>query len=116
VLVPVLVFLVCLGAGMASAARWWPDLPPGPVGGLGFLAVCGLLGGALALVGIHTYSIVHELEHLSEGAAKPDIVAGGLRNIVFEAGVLFGLACLVDFLARILGEEGEEMPAAADGA
>ena len=38
-LVPVLIFFVCFVAGVMSAARWLPDLAPGPIGGLAFFTV-----------------------------------------------------------------------------
>jgi hypothetical protein len=85
VLVPVLVFLGCLSAGVVAGARWLPDLAAGQVGGLAFFLVCGMLGAALGLLGVHIY--------------------------VFEVGSLLGFAAVIYLLAPPL--EDDEDPAAA---
>jgi uncharacterized membrane protein YhhN len=58
--VPVAIFVVCLSAGVWAGVRWLPDLARGPVGGLAFFVVCGLLGAALGSLGLHIYSIVED--------------------------------------------------------
>lgn len=96
--VPIVIFVVCFGGGAVAAAHWLPDLGTGQVAGLAFFAVCGLLGGALGLAGLHIYSLVNEMETrvLSNG----EVVAAVLRNILLDAGTLFGLAAIVYLLAR----------------
>lgn len=79
-------------------ARWLPDLAVGPVGGLAFFAVCGLLGAALGLVGLHIFSIVEGLDRF-DGVGKAEIVAGDLQSMLWEAGSLFGLSIAVYLLA-----------------
>jgi hypothetical protein len=101
----VLVFLVCFGVGLTAAANWLPDLAVGRVGGLAFVTVCVLLGAALGMVGLHTYSLIDELRHASNGVSEPEILAAILRNILLDAGTLLGLAGIVYLLAPP-GEEG----------
>ncbi len=102
------VFIACAGAGVAAGARWLPDLAPGPVGGLAFFVVCGLLGAALGLVGLHVLTIVEELNHLDGiDISKADVVASGLESMLWEAGSVFGLASAVYLLAPG-PEDGEE--------
>lgn len=117
-LIPVLIFVVCLCAGVAAAVQWLPPLAPGSVGGLAFFVVCGLLGAALALVGLHVYSIVQALDNVGGpfgGIRKGEVVATGLEGLLFEAGFLSGLACAVYLLAppaEVVGEsEGTTPPA-----
>jgi phosphotransferase system glucose/maltose/N-acetylglucosamine-specific IIC component len=103
------VFIACAGAGVAAGARWLPDLAPGPVGGLAFFVVCGLLGAALGLVGLHVFTIVEELNRLDGiDLGKADIVATGLESMLWEAGSVFGLASVVYLLAP--GPEDVEEP------
>jgi hypothetical protein len=107
--IPIIIFVVCFGAGTAASARYLPDLGAGLVGGIAFLLVCGLLGAALSLVGIQIYSFVRELEFLSQGPLndRGEIVANTLRNILFEAGSLTAFAAIVYLLApqaRRLGD------------
>jgi hypothetical protein len=103
----VLAFLVCFGVGLTAAANWLPDLAAGRVGGMAFVTVCALLGAALGMVGLHTYSLISELRHATSGASEPEILAAILRNILLDAGTLLGLAGIVYLLAP-----GEEGPAA----
>lgn len=100
-LIPIAIFVVCLCAGVVGAARWLPPLAEGPVGGLAFFAVCGLLGAGLALVGLQIYSIVEQLNRLSGsfGLSKAALLGSGLQNLLLEAGLLFGLALVVYLLA-----------------
>jgi hypothetical protein len=100
-LIPIAIFVVCLCAGVAGAARWLPPLAEGPVGGLAFFAVCGLLGSGLAVAGLRIYLIVEQLEELTGGVGlrKGDVLADGIAEMLFEAGALFGLALVVYLLA-----------------
>ena len=98
--VPVVVFVACLGAGVTAAARWLPDLAMGPVGGMAFFVVSGLLGAAAGLAGLHIYSIanaVGKFKSLGDG----EIVATGLASMLWEVGSLVGLAALVYLLAPV---------------
>lgn len=104
----VLVFLVCFGVGLTAAASWLPDLAAGRVGGMAFVTVCVLLGAALGMVGLHTYSLIDELRHTTSGISEPEILAAILRDILLDAGTLLGLAGVVYLLAP----PGEEEPAA----
>ena len=117
-LIPVAIFVACLVAGVAGGARWLPDLAAGPVGGVAFFVVCGLLGAALGLVGLHIYSIVNQLNHFGGFAGlrneKAEILASGLESMLWEAGSLFGLAFAVYLLAPAagVGEESATEPLA----
>lgn len=98
--VAIIVFVGCFGFGSAAAARSLPDLGGGRVAGLAFFAVCGLLGGALALVGLHIYSIVNELTRRSiYGPLASEALAGELRSMLLDAGTLIGLAGILYLLA-----------------
>jgi hypothetical protein len=100
--VPVLVFLLCFGGGVAAASRWLPELAEGPVGGFAFFVVCGLLGAAVALVGLHIYLIVRQLELDRLGSSfdnSATTLASGLTSFMFEAGFAVGLGAIVYLLA-----------------
>jgi hypothetical protein len=99
VAVPIVIFVACLSAGVFLCARWLPGLAAGSVGGLAFLVVCGLAGGGVAVVGLRIYSIVNALHRGSIGFLNRDIVADGLGQLLWEAGLLFGLAAAVYLLA-----------------
>lgn len=110
--IPIIVFIVCFCTGAVASGHALPDLAPGPVGGIAFFVVCGLLGAALGLVGLHVYLIVDSLKHA--GSAFPGVrnfkaetVADGLDSILLEAGVLVGLAAGVYLLAPPSEEEPE---------
>lgn len=104
-LIPVLIFLACFSVGVVASSRWLPDLAAGSVAGLAFLLVCGLLGAAAGLLGVSVYTIVEELKHvppvISAGAGEGELVAGFLRNLVFEDGSLLGFAAVVYLLAPV---------------
>jgi hypothetical protein len=75
------------------------------VGGLAFFAVCGLLAAAAALGGLHVYSTIRDIHELG-GAQRvggesesPEILANGMRSILFDSGTLIGLAGIVYLLA-----------------
>jgi hypothetical protein len=102
VLIPIVIFVVCLGAGVIASAQWLPDLADGPVGGIALFVVCGLVGTALAMVGLHIYSIVQALDQIGEGVkavGKGEIVASGLADLSWEAGSVIALAAVVYLLA-----------------
>jgi hypothetical protein len=107
--VPLVIFVLCLCAGAVLSSQWLPDLDAGPVGGLAFFTVCGLLGLALALLGEHIYLIVNEVEHLAgQGAlSKGEVVGAGLKNIALDEGTVVGVAFVVYLLAPRLGKGGD---------
>jgi hypothetical protein len=107
VAVPILIFVGCMAAGVFVAARWLPALEGGPVGGLAFFAVCGLVGAGLAVIGLHTYEIVEALDR-PEVPGKGLLLSDGLRVMLYEAGLLFGVAIAVYLLAPAPLEPGEE--------
>jgi hypothetical protein len=114
-LVPVLIFFVCFVAGVTSAARWLPDLAPGPIGGLAFFTVVGLFSAALSIAGLHAYSIINELTNSPPGLddSKAELLAGGLRNILIDTGTLFAFAGIVFLLAPVDDSEVDEPQAAS---
>lgn len=101
--VPILIFIVCFSVGTVASGHMLPDLAAGPVGGLAFFVVCGLLGAAFGLLALHIYLIVFALHHTGgfQGLAdfKAETVANGIDSILLEAGVLVGLAAGVYLLA-----------------
>lgn len=108
-LAPVLVFLVCFGAGIGVCARWLPELDVGRVGGLAFFAACGLLAASLSLVGVHAYSLIAELRRpLSESVDKKELISAALENTLRDAGTVFGLGAIVYLLAPPGAEDYEE--------
>jgi hypothetical protein len=107
--VPLVIFVLCLCAGAVAGARWLPSLDVGPVAGLAFFAVCGLLGLAVALLGEHIYLIVHEVENLGAGpgaVSKGEVVAAGLKNVALDEGTVLGIAAAVYLLAPRLDRAG----------
>ena len=101
-LIPVAIFVVCLSVGVIASAQWLPDLAEGPVGGISLFLVCGLLGTALALIGLHIYSIVEAVNQIGGGVkaiGKGEVVAAGLTSLAWETGSLIGLAMVVYLLA-----------------
>lgn len=101
--VPPIIFVVCFGAGVFAASRWLPDLAPGPVGGLSFFVVCGLLGAALGVFGLHIYGIVEVLNREGSGDFGHVALADGLEQILLECGLLVGVAAGVYLLAPEAG-------------
>ena|ERR1700691_4625545 len=96
--IPVVIFAVCLCAGVAAGVRWLPNLATGPVGGLAFFAVCGLLGAALAVLGLHIYSTVENLNGFG-GHERGAFLASSLESMLWDTGTLLGLAVAVYLLA-----------------
>ena len=107
-LVPALIFLVCFGGGVFGATRWLPDLAEGPVGGMAYFVVCGLLGAALAMLGLQIYLTIEALQHGGFGLHddKGILLGDGLVSILFESGSLLGLAAIVYVLAPRPGAGG----------
>jgi hypothetical protein len=101
-LVPALIFFVCFGGGVFIATRWLPDLAVGPVGGMAYFVVCGLIGAALGLLGLRVFLIVEQLKSRgfgSFGDLKATLLAEGLATILFESGLVLGTAAIVYLLA-----------------
>ena len=67
---------------------------------MAFLAVCGLLGAGLGIVGLHIYSIVHGQQH-SSGSFSSELVASGLNGMPWEAGSQAAIAIVVYLLAPV---------------
>lgn len=106
--VPILIFLAGFAIGSIAAAAWLPNLGEGRVAGLSLLVVCGLLGMVLALIALHVYEIVRQLDHATElglGNAKPDAVANGLMAMLRDIGPVLGLAGAVYLLAPAPNDE-----------
>ena len=87
----------CFAAGVWAASRWLPELAPGPVATLAFFAVCGLLGAALCVVGLHIDFLVRAIEE--NGRDHAELVAGELSSMLQDGGTLVGMALIVFLLA-----------------
>ena len=115
-MIPVVIFVVCLGVGVVVSAQYLPSLADGAIGGIAFFLVCGLLGGALALIGLHIYSIVNAIELVGGGRDRGEFVATGLTSMVWETGSLLALAALVYLLApRLARVTAEAYPSDSRG-
>jgi hypothetical protein len=90
-----------------GAARWLPDLAPGPVGGIALFAVTGLLAAALAVVGLRVYTIVTYITESPFGSSghEGEIFASGVIELLYEAGALVGLAGILYLLAPAPDDE-----------
>jgi hypothetical protein len=97
--VVILITVGCFAGGAWAASRWLPELAPGPVATLAFFFVCGLLGAALCVLGLHVYDIVRALEMRTDFGNDADAVAGNLRVAFFESGTLVALALVAFLLA-----------------
>jgi uncharacterized membrane protein YhhN len=106
VAVPIIIFVVCVGAGVFAASQWLPDLQRGTVGGLSFFVVCGLIGAAVGVIGLRIYGIVEGVETSSRGFQKL-VVSGELSSMLWQAGLLLGLAAAVYLLAPARSEHAE---------
>jgi hypothetical protein len=105
--VPVGIFAGCLIVGVLAATRYLPELPPGRVPGLCFFLVCGMIGAGLALAGLDIYNAVETGERLL-GALG---VSGALVEMLFQCGLVFGVAAIVYLLAaRTAGSADEAAP------
>lgn len=91
------VFFASFGAGVAIARR---RVPSESLDEVTFVAVRWLSGAGFAAVGVQTFLTVRELE-VKNGVlnkalgGSSHIVGNGLELILFNAGVLFGLAAVV---------------------
>jgi hypothetical protein len=100
VAVPILIFVACFAVGMLAAARWLPSLADEKIGGLAFFVVTGLLAAALSLVGVRIYAIINQLNHVEQAKIiESEIIAAGIRDILWQAGTVFGFACVIYLLA-----------------
>jgi hypothetical protein len=99
VAVPAVIFVVCLAAGVYASSRWLPELAPGPVGGLSFFAVCGLLGAAAAVFGLEIYALVENLDEGGRFLPKDRVLAAGLETVLWQTGLLVAVALAVYLLA-----------------
>jgi predicted phage tail protein len=72
--------------------------------------VVGLFSAALSMAGLHAYSIISELTNPPPGldGSKAELLAGGLRNILLDAGTLFAFAGIVFLLAPTADDETDE--------
>jgi hypothetical protein len=82
-------------------------LEAGPVGGLAFFAVCGLIGAGIGLVGLHIYEIAESVDELAQ-LGKGPVVASGLTSMLYEAGLIFGVAIALYLLAPAPPEPEDE--------
>jgi hypothetical protein len=108
-LVLAIVVVGCFIAGMWAATTWLPPLAEGPVGTSVYFVVCGLAGAVVALAGIHVWQIVYWLERTSSGmlGGRPEVVASGLGELLWECGSLAALT----LLAYLLAPKAREAPA-----
>jgi hypothetical protein len=110
---PIAIFVVCVAAGIYASTRWLPELAPGPVGGLAYFAVCGLLAAALVVFGLDVYGIVESLSHFPD-LGKGVILANGLEQILWQTGLLIGAALAVYLLAPPREEPDVSLASGAD--
>ena len=105
---PILIFLAGFLVGAIAPARWLPDVGDGRVAGLAFLLICGLLGMVVALVAVHVYEIVRQLNNaaaLGLAGEKPDVVANGITTTLSQIGPVLGIAAAVYLLTPAPAEE-----------
>ncbi len=103
-MVPLIVVVACFAGGVWATMRWLPPLAEGPVGTLAYYGVCLLAGGALALVGLEVWEIIHALTSSEArgglfGRAKTEVVAFGLADIFRDAGSLAALTLIAYLVA-----------------
>lgn len=94
--VPVGVFVGCLIVGTLAAGRALPDLPDTRFAGLIFFAVCGMIGAALALIGLHIFQMVEAGNF--DGAAIE--ISGEIVEMLWQTGVVLGVAMLLYLAVR----------------
>ena len=88
-----------LGSDQRYRRAGFPTLGEGRVAGVAFLVVCGLVGMVFALVALHVYEIVRQLDSASSlgvGDAEPDVIANGLLATLRDIGPILGIAAAVD--------------------
>lgn len=111
--VPIAIFVVCVAAGIYASTRWLPELAPGPVGGLAYFAVCGLLAAALVVFGLDVYGTVESMSHFAS-LDNSTILASGLEQILWQTGVLVSAALAVYLLAPPREEPDVSLASGAD--
>lgn len=100
--VPILIFLLAFAVGAVATPTVLPALADGRVAGIALFVVAGLAGMTLALVALHVYEIVRQLDNagsLGITSARPDVVANGLMAMLRDIGPILGLAAAVYLLA-----------------
>lgn len=100
--IPVLILLATFLAGVLITARWLPNLDSGRVGRIAFRVVCGLVGIAVALVGLEIYEIARTIDRESQtgyASSNSDVVTAGVVSILQGVGPVIGLPAAVYLLA-----------------
>ena len=99
--VGLVIAVVAFGVGTYAALRWAPPLREGVVGRWAAIVVAVLAGAAVAVVALDVYELIRTLDRAGHefGNAKTDLVAQTLRQMLFSAGTLLGLAAAVHLLA-----------------
>jgi hypothetical protein len=119
VAVPPIIFVVCLAAGVYASTRWLPDLAPGPVGGVAFFVVCGLLGASLAVFALNIYDLVETLAQRDFDDLGRSFLASGLASLLWQSGLLVAAAMAVYLLAPPASDQEDrarpDSPSAAAG-
>lgn len=106
--VPVAVFAGCLIVGVLAATRHLPELPPGKVAGLCYFLVCGMIGAGVAVAGLCIFDAVEAGEDRFLGAVQ---VGGVLAQLLWQCGLVFGVAAIVYLLAaRVPGHAEHDAP------
>jgi hypothetical protein len=107
VAVPPVIFAGCLIAGVFAATSLVPDLPGGVVAGIVYFVVCGMVGVAVALVGLDIFQMV-------EGPSftgRSFVVAGELSDMGWQVSLVLGVAALL-YIAALRIESDASSPAA----
>jgi hypothetical protein len=106
--VPIFIALIAGAAGVLLAARWLPRLGHHQAADIAFWATCGLIAVAFALVAVHVYEIVRELDTATVGGvgnAEPDVVASGIADTLRDIGPVLGLAAAAYLLGSAARRE-----------
>ncbi len=93
--------------GYLSASLWVRAHAAGPIPGFARTAVCFLLGAAVADFAGRVYLIVLELTRQFPatrfGPVKETVPVNGMLDLVYEVGLLIGVAALVLLVAQLYG-------------
>ncbi len=114
-LVPVGIFVISFAVGAYACGSTIPSLGVSRVGQISSTVVCVLLGVVAALVALHVYEIVRELNSavVTTGVLKkPDAIGEGLETLLRDAGPVLGLAATVYLLAPTPEDEEPTIEAA----
>lgn len=116
-LVPLGIFVISFAVGAYACGSTLPSLGASRVGQISFMVVCVLLGVVVALVALHVYEIVRELDNADVASVlkKPDTVAEGLETMMRDAGPILGLAAAVYLLAPAPEDEEQTADSALPG-